>query len=168
MARLRKEKEPRLKLKQPDRSIPDPSSETLLALAEKRGLLKTTLGGDIPGEEEEEDSDEPPAGRLADAILWTLSLTMLHFTLDVLVTHQYAVNLSWPLVSTRAAQAFPRIFPPLCDMPSTNKRQSSCYSSTSFTRTPSRPDSSPPCPRGPSAPCNRPSSSSAVWPPAAI
>ena len=103
MPRQRKEKEPKIKLKQPDRSGPDPSAETLLAIAEQRGLLK------IPQEEDEfrENEDEPPTGRLADSILWSISLTMLHFTLDVLVSHQYAVAISWPVMFKRAAQAFP-------------------------------------------------------------
>jgi hypothetical protein len=104
MARQRKEKEVKIKLKQPDRSGPDPSKETLLALAERQGLLKVPEIGD---ESEEEDENEPPTGRLADSILWSISLTMLHFTLDVLVTHQYAVEISWPIIVTRAAQAFP-------------------------------------------------------------
>lgn len=106
MARQRKgkEKEVKIKLKQPDRSGPDPSNETLLALAERQGLLKAPEVGD---ESEEEDEDEPLTGRLADAFLWSISLTMLHFTLDVLVTHQYAVELSGPIIIRRAAQAFP-------------------------------------------------------------
>jgi hypothetical protein len=103
MPRQRKEKEFKIKLKQPDRSRPDPSAETLLSIAEQRGLLKTRRGEDDSGENE----DEPPTGRLADSILWSISLTMLHFTLDVLVTHQYAVAISWPLIFKRAAQAFP-------------------------------------------------------------
>jgi hypothetical protein len=101
MARQGKEKEVKIKLKQPDRSGPHPSDETLLSIAEKRGLLKT------PNHAPEENPDEPLTGRLAESILWSITLTMLHFTLDVLVTHQYAVELSWPLVFKRSAQAFP-------------------------------------------------------------
>lgn len=113
MARQRKgkEKEVKIKLKQPDRSGPDPSKETLLALAERQGLLKVREVGD---ESEEEDENEPLTGRLADALLWSISLTMLHFTLDVLVTHQYAVELSWPIIIRRAAQAFPSKPSPQC------------------------------------------------------
>jgi hypothetical protein len=101
MARQRKEKEPKIKLKQPDRSGPDPSEETLLSIANQRGILKT------PEDEPRDKQDEPLVGRFADSILWSISLTMLHFTLDVLVTHQYAVEISWPVIFKRAAQAFP-------------------------------------------------------------
>jgi hypothetical protein len=103
MARQRKEKEAKIKLKQPDRSGPDPSTETLLSIAANRGLLKIPQGKD----ESEGHEDEPLTGRLADSILWSITLTMLHFTLDVLVTHQYAVELSWPVIFKRTAQAFP-------------------------------------------------------------
>lgn len=98
-------KDAKIKLKQPDRSGPDPSKQTLLDLAEQRGLLKTQ-----PGEKADElelADDEPLISRFADSILWSSSLTMLHFTLDVLVSHQYAIEIDWPGVMKRAAQAFP-------------------------------------------------------------
>ncbi|KIN05030.1 hypothetical protein OIDMADRAFT_157612 [Oidiodendron maius Zn] len=104
MARQRKENNVKIKLRQPDRSGPGPSEETLLSMAEKRGLLKTPDAG-----LKDENLDEPVIGRLAESILWTITLTMLHFTLDVLVTHQYAVELSWPVIVKRSAQAFPII-----------------------------------------------------------
>jgi hypothetical protein len=104
MARQRKEKEPKIKLKQPDRSGPDPSQQTLFDLAEERGLLKP-LPSDKNGEEE--DDEEALVGRLGDAVLWSASLTMLHVTLDVLVTHQYAVQVVWRDILSRALQAFP-------------------------------------------------------------
>lgn len=103
MSRQRNVKGPKIKLKQPDRSGPDPSAETLLSIANQRGLLKSPEGDEEP----RDDQDEPLVGRFADAILWSISLTMLHFTLDVLVTHQYAVEISWPVIFRRAAQAFP-------------------------------------------------------------
>lgn len=102
MARQRKEKEVKIKLKQPDRSIPDPSRQTLLDLAEQRGLLKQQ-----DQEEDDEEDGEPPVGRLGESILWSLSLTMLHFTLDVLVSNQYAMEIVWRDLVIRAAQAFP-------------------------------------------------------------
>ncbi|RDW94764.1 hypothetical protein BP5796_00527 [Coleophoma crateriformis] len=104
MARNRKQNDPaKIKLVQPDRSGPDPTQETLLDMAQKRGLL------DVP-DEEEAAAEEPLVGRLGDAMLWSLSLTMLHFTLDVLVQHQYAVEIKWPSMITRAFQAFPSTF----------------------------------------------------------
>lgn len=96
MARQRKEKDVKVKLTQPDRSGPDPSQQSLLDIAEQRGLLKD---GDT--------DEEPLVGRFGESILWGLSLTMLHFTLDVLVSNQYAVEIIWRNLITRAAQAFP-------------------------------------------------------------
>lgn len=102
MAKQRREKETKLKLKQPNRSGPDPSRQTLLDLAEQRGLLN------IPEDEEKDgESGEPLVGRLGESILWSISLTMLHFTLDVLVAHQYAVEIKWPDLLRRLATAFP-------------------------------------------------------------
>jgi hypothetical protein len=109
--RERKEKVQKIKLAHPDRS--DPSEATLLDTAEKRGLLK------IPPAEgsTEESEDEVLVGRLGEAVLWSISLTMLHFTLDVLVTHQYAIALSWPTLIGRALRAFPGTSPPPRSLP---------------------------------------------------
>lgn len=104
MARNRKEKEPsKIKLKQPDKSGPDPTQKTLLDLAEERGLLKDQDNA------ENTKGEEPLVGRLAEAILWSASLTMLHFMLDVLVAHQYAIAIIWPKLITRTFQAFPSL-----------------------------------------------------------
>ncbi|TVY78459.1 hypothetical protein LSUE1_G001713 [Lachnellula suecica] len=106
MARKRKEKEVKIKLKQPDRSGPDPSQETLLQMAEQRGLLNIpqTVG---KGKAESAEADEPLIGRLGESIFWTVSLTMLHFTMDVLAASQYAVKIEWDKLTVRSAQAFP-------------------------------------------------------------
>ena len=96
-----------IKLKQPDRSGPDPTQRTLIDLAEERSLFKQADAinrGPIEGEEED---GEALVGRLGESFLWSFSLAMLHFTLDVLVTHQYAVDISWPSIISRAAQEFP-------------------------------------------------------------
>jgi hypothetical protein len=103
-------KDAKFKLKQPDRSGPDPSHQTLFDIAEQRGLLKPQPGDKF--EEAEEDEEEPLVGRLGDSILWSMSLTMLHLTLDVLVSHQYAQEIEWPAILSRAAQAFPSTFQP--------------------------------------------------------
>lgn len=108
MARNRKEG-PRLKLKQPDRSGPGPSYQTLLDLAEQRGLLKDSDDRNktsVHGVGVDED-EEALVGRLGESILWATSLTMIHFTLDVLVASQYAVNTDWGQLGLRTAQAFP-------------------------------------------------------------
>ncbi|KAF7909347.1 uncharacterized protein EAF01_003065 [Botrytis porri] len=100
-------KEPKLKLKKPDRSGPDPSIETLLDIAEKRNLSEAQRQrqAELDGENE-----EILIGRLGDSVLWTISLTMLHFTLDVLVTHQYAEEIVWKGIVSRALQACPVIW----------------------------------------------------------
>jgi hypothetical protein len=98
-----RKKDAKIKLAHPDRSGPDPSQETLLDIAEKRGLLKAQQAA----EEGLDESGEPLVGRLGESILWSISLTMLHFTLDVLVANQYAVAIKWPALIARTAQAFP-------------------------------------------------------------
>ena len=102
-AKMGRKKDAKIKLAHPDRSGPDPSQETLLEIAEKRGLLRAHQGA----EEGLDESGEPLVGRLGESILWSVSLTMLHFTLDVLVANQYAVAIKWPALFTRTAQAFP-------------------------------------------------------------
>jgi hypothetical protein len=107
MGRNKKEKNPKIKLAHPDLSGPDPSQETLLDIAEKRGLLKKQQAAEGGLDE----SGEPLVGRIGESILWSISLTMLHFTLDVLVSHQYAVDIKWPALITRGVQAFPSKLP---------------------------------------------------------
>lgn len=110
MARQRVRKDassPEISLAQPDRSGPNPSRATLLELAAQRGLLdnknESTTGEDDAEAEEELD---PPIGRLGESVMWSMSLAMLHFTLDVLVQHQYAVKITWRNIVNRSMQAF--------------------------------------------------------------
>lgn len=119
-----------IKLVQPDRSAPQ--GKTLLdfageqnlfqqADARQRQLNKEKKGpkkdGDDDSEDDsdddEEDDDEedgeavvsPLAERILDTLLWCVSLAMLHFTLDVLVQNQYAVEIEWHVVIKRSLQA---------------------------------------------------------------
>lgn len=111
MARNRKEKDlKKIKLAQPDRSGPDPTQQTLLDIAQQRGLLKTQDNGTGDGSQEVDGDEEPLVGRLGETFLWSISLTMLHFTLDVLVAHQYAVAIEWNDIVSRSVQAFPGSF----------------------------------------------------------
>ncbi|KAH6839405.1 hypothetical protein B0I37DRAFT_233615 [Chaetomium sp. MPI-CAGE-AT-0009] len=123
MARRRRERSPsNLKLKQPDRS--GPSEKTLLQLAEERGLFDQAKKREDEIEKEarlvpiprpskngEEDDDEeaglpPTVERVLETVLWSVSLAMFHFTLDVLVQHQYSVDrIVWPKVWVRFIQA---------------------------------------------------------------
>jgi len=110
-SREKREKNAKLKLKQPNRSGPDPSRQTLIDLAEQHGILKAKQVGEAEDESNEVPGDtEPLVGRLGESFLWSISLTMLHFTLDVLVSHQYAVEIDWSAIVMRAVQAFPRRF----------------------------------------------------------
>ncbi|RYC64803.1 hypothetical protein CHU98_g1396 [Xylaria longipes] len=119
MVQTRKERKAaaEIKLAQPDRSAP--SEETLLNLAQERNLFEQAdqhpanrrkKGGSAGGGDGSGDDDDgelsPTADKVMEALLWTVSLAMLHFTLDVLVQHQYAIEISWPQIITRALVAF--------------------------------------------------------------
>ncbi|KAH7629386.1 hypothetical protein B0T09DRAFT_155523 [Sordaria sp. MPI-SDFR-AT-0083] len=119
MGRKRAESPSNIKFQHPDRS--GPKEKTLLELAEERGLFaqaqKKQEENDktkakikkIPIKPNEGNYDEllsPGAERFLETTLYTISLTMLHFTLDVLVQNQYSVDrIVWPKVWTRALQA---------------------------------------------------------------
>jgi hypothetical protein len=114
MARNRKDKNGKIPLKQPDRSGPDPSQETLLEMAEQRGLLNIPQAvGKGKNKAEPAADEEPLIGRLGESMLWTFSLTMLHFSMDVLVARQYAVEIEWDKLFKRSLQAFPGVFTPM-------------------------------------------------------
>ncbi len=134
-----------LKLKQPDRSGPTEKTLLELAeerglwdQVKKREeeLGKKAVPIPIPrppknadnsdnDNEDDDDDDEdaedddgelsPAADRVLDTLLWSVSLAMLHFTLDVLVHHQYSVDrIVWPTVWRRFGQALlgePHVFP---------------------------------------------------------
>lgn len=116
MARKRREVAPTvIELKHPDRS--GPTEGNLLQLAQERGLFdkaqqrqeENSRKRIAPARAAEDDGDSelsPTAERILDTILWSISLSMLHFTLDVLVQNQYAIEISWWQVAQRAAQAF--------------------------------------------------------------
>ncbi|KAF3765221.1 hypothetical protein M406DRAFT_331529 [Cryphonectria parasitica EP155] len=168
MARQRKEKKAKdIKLRQPDRSAP--TDKTLLQIAEERNLFnmadqqqlknnktKVAVGEQKEGRqmkaeggEEEGDSDNvlpPSADRFMETILYAVCLAMLHFTLDYLVQHQYAMEIEMHKIITRAIQAL-----------------SSPPSSTLSIRMLPTPPSSPASQRGFTTPYARPSSSSPAW-----
>jgi hypothetical protein len=53
---------------------------------------------------------DEPIGPIEDAIVWTFCLSMLHFTLDVLVYSQYAQAIVWRAIFTRSATIAPILF----------------------------------------------------------
>jgi hypothetical protein len=100
-------------LRQPTRD--GPSDQTLLELAQERQLFQQAQKRQsfldrqthAPAETELDGGDaQPGVTRIVDSALWAISLAMLHFTLDVLVQHQYAVALAWRSVMVRTAGAF--------------------------------------------------------------
>ncbi|KAH9430145.1 hypothetical protein MCOR02_009866 [Pyricularia oryzae] len=119
MARKRKADPVKIELKQPDRS--GPSDKTLLDIASERNLFRqadekqrendlkkhgwSAVAAADTTEEGEAESLSPQAERILDTLLWGVSLAMLHFTFDVLVQNQFAMEITWPKVFTRAFQA---------------------------------------------------------------
>ncbi|TGJ88460.1 hypothetical protein E0Z10_g288 [Xylaria hypoxylon] len=117
MVRTRKERQAaaEINLAQPDRSAP--SDKTLLDIAQAHNLFdqadqhpanrrKRNSSGDGNGNSHDDNGElSPTADRILETLLWTVSLAMLHFTLDVLVQHQYAMEISWPQIVTRALVA---------------------------------------------------------------
>lgn len=118
-----------IELSQPDKS--GPTEKTLLDWATERKLFdeadtrQRVLGGK-KGKAAPAASSEPvyvgkgdggakvdaaavlttTGDRVLEAILWSSSLCTLHFTLDVLVQQQYAVDLEWHVIITRTLRAF--------------------------------------------------------------
>ncbi|KAG8157074.1 hypothetical protein KVR01_013064 [Diaporthe batatas] len=104
MVRERKEKRAKnIKLKQPDRS--GPTEKTLLDIADERNLFKQAAAkerqnkrqnGEAVDDDDDDDYDNddddeglsPGAERLLETLLYSVSLAMLHLTLDVLVQQQ--------------------------------------------------------------------------------
>ncbi|KAI1373002.1 hypothetical protein F4677DRAFT_233954 [Hypoxylon crocopeplum] len=111
MVRTRKERKTAndIKLAHPDRSAP--SDGTLLQFAQDQNLFeKAEQQQKKQAKQDDQDVDDenllsPTADRIMEAILWSISLSMLHFTLDVLVQHQYAVSILWPQIVIRTFQA---------------------------------------------------------------
>ncbi|KAL7935733.1 hypothetical protein V8C35DRAFT_261320 [Trichoderma chlorosporum] len=103
-------KEPKIKLRQPDRS--GPSEKTLLDIASERSLFEQAarrerqLAGKDDDDEDEGATLSPGAERFLEALLYTTTLAMLHFTFDVLVMKQYGTEIKWKRIITNAARAW--------------------------------------------------------------
>ncbi|KAM3443760.1 hypothetical protein NHJ13734_001762 [Beauveria thailandica] len=117
-------------LARPDRSkAPSIDDQTLYKIAEQRQLFqqatarelkskvavkKIRLGNhddDSSSDDDDEPENEVPtlspgAERILEAMLWTTSLAMLHFTFDVLVQHQYGTAIAWRQVFHRTLSAW--------------------------------------------------------------
>lgn len=117
MARQRKVNNAKdIKLRQPDRS--GPTEKTLLQIAEERNLFSMAdqqqrknqgsedeTGQEAKGGDEESGQLSPAADRFMETILYAVCLAMLHFTLDYLVQHQYAMEIEMDTIVKRTLQA---------------------------------------------------------------
>jgi hypothetical protein len=130
MPRQRKSKESSshedIKLSQPDRS--GPTDKTLLDIAQERNLfdeadermreirgakkikVNRKAGTAAAADDDDELLLSPRAERVLDALLWTGSLAMLHFTFDALVQRQYGAEVNWIELLQRAILAFVALF----------------------------------------------------------
>ncbi|KAF2746043.1 hypothetical protein M011DRAFT_404971 [Sporormia fimetaria CBS 119925] len=89
-------------LKHPDRA--GPKGKTLFELAEER---RRELN---KGKETENNDAEDLIGPAGNAILYSISMAMLHLTLDVIVYNQYREEIIWPEIFKRAGTALPIFF----------------------------------------------------------
>lgn len=111
---------PKFKMAQPDRS--GPKSKTLLDLYEEK---KSLLEHGQPFDAKHEDGqvrdeggnileaglgDDEPIGPIGNAIFYAVSLSMVHFTLDVLVYNQYRQDIEWGDIFKRTLTVFPVLF----------------------------------------------------------
>lgn len=55
----------------------------------------------------EGDQDDEVLGPLSLSFFWSCTLSMLHFTLDVLVHHQYRQEVGWGMIVRRTVTSFP-------------------------------------------------------------
>ncbi|PSR77813.1 hypothetical protein BD289DRAFT_377434 [Coniella lustricola] len=106
-----------IKLSHPDRS--GPTEKTLLQMAEERNLFNmadeqqlrndSILGKATkirPGEKnQKEELLSSSADRVMEAALYAVCMAMLHFTLDYLVQHQYAMQIEMPKILQRTLVA---------------------------------------------------------------
>ncbi|KAI9709592.1 MAG: hypothetical protein M1820_003352 [Bogoriella megaspora] len=99
---------PDIPLAYPDTS--GPKGKTLLDIAAERhpGLVNEDTETEtitINAFAEEED----PLGAFGQALFLASTLSMLHFTLDVLVYHQYRQNIEWLEITKRTAIVLPQL-----------------------------------------------------------
>ncbi|KAI9667488.1 MAG: hypothetical protein M1821_000304 [Bathelium mastoideum] len=103
---------PAIELRHPDRS--GPKGKTLLDIAAERNLLNEKPSATDVVETDisalaESPPDEDPIGPLGQAIFLASTLSMLHFTLDVLVYHQYRQSIEWNDIIKRTAMVVPQL-----------------------------------------------------------
>ena len=111
---------PKIKLAQADRS--KPKTKTLLDLYDEK---KALLDQGQPFDQKYEDGlvrdeggnileaglgDGEPIGPVGNAVFWSVTLAMVHFTLDVLVYNQYRQEIEWQPIFSRTFFMLPVLF----------------------------------------------------------
>ena len=121
-AAARKDDAADIQMSQPDRS--GPKGKTLMELAEERRELlskgqpfskqnSTTNTSQNAGKPEDDSVfffNSDPLGAVGEAILYSVTLCMLHFTLDVLVYNQYRQDIVWSEIVSRLGRMAPALF----------------------------------------------------------
>jgi hypothetical protein len=92
-------------LQHPDYS--GPKGKTLFEMADER---QRELNKGKPGREPARSDQEEAIGPFGDALLYSLTMAVLHLTLDVLVFSQYQEDIVWPEIIKRAVSALPIFF----------------------------------------------------------
>ncbi|KAF2432407.1 hypothetical protein EJ08DRAFT_131723 [Tothia fuscella] len=104
-------------LKQPDRS--GPKGKTLFEIAAERQaeLEKEGFYAKHPPPHRDEgdtaqfwSSNDDPIGPFGESLVYTISLAMLHFTLDVMVFHQYRQEIEWREIFAKTGKVIPALF----------------------------------------------------------
>jgi hypothetical protein len=108
-------------LAQPDRS--GPKSKTLYELAAERqaeleasgfykdeAKRKSGPNGEDNSQFISSADDDEPIGPLGDALVYTISLASVHFTLDVLVFNQYRQDIVWDEIVWNTLRMLPGLF----------------------------------------------------------
>ncbi|KAJ4356640.1 uncharacterized protein N0V89_004676 [Didymosphaeria variabile] len=104
-------------LQHPDRS--GPKGKTLFELAEERQRELDIANGKKPRWNIDKDNtpagerpfnDEEPLGPLAEGVLYSLSMAVMHLTVDILVYSQYREDVIWSEIFKRAGTALPIFF----------------------------------------------------------
>ena len=115
-------KMPKLKMAKPDYDARPAKGTTLLDLYEqKKELLEKGQPFDnkysdgIPRGESGNIldvglGDNEPISPVGNAFFWSVCLTMLHFTLDVMTYNQYAQDIIWPAIFRRSGTILPILF----------------------------------------------------------
>jgi hypothetical protein len=108
-------------LAQPDRS--GPKSKTLYELAAERqaeleasgfykdeGKRRSGPNGEDNSQFISSSDDDEPIGPLGDALIYTISLAAVHFTLDVFVFNQYRQEIVWDEIVWKTLTMIPGLF----------------------------------------------------------